>query len=82
MVSSQCFEIARVAKFPTSLSYSCVTMGRNPASQCMQLAQVYTTGHAFRAAMKVKRVSASGSERPSQTIQQRRALKWIVHVVT
>jgi len=39
---SQCFQIAKVANFPTSFSfYSCVTMGRNPAF----------TAHAFRAAI-------------------------------
>jgi len=46
--ASQCFQIARVAKFPTSFSfYSCVAMDRNPAFT------VQATAHAFRAAINL-----------------------------
>jgi len=44
--ASQCFQIARVANFPTSFSfYSCVTMDGNPAFTLL------STAHAFRAAI-------------------------------
>ena len=46
MVASQCFQIARLANFPTSFSFcSCVTMDGNPAFT------VHATAHAFRAAI-------------------------------
>jgi len=45
-VASQCFQMARVANFPTSFSfYSCVTMDGNPAFT------VHATAHAFRTAI-------------------------------
>jgi len=45
-VASQCFQVSRLANFPTSFSfYSCVTMDANPAFT------VHATVHAFRAAI-------------------------------
>ena len=50
--ASQCFQIARVANFSTSLSfYNCVTVGGNPAFTVHVIQ--YATAHAFRAAMKL-----------------------------
>jgi len=47
-VASQCFQVARLANFPTSISfYSCVTMDWNPAFT------VHATAHAFRAAINL-----------------------------
>ena len=47
MVASHCFQIARLANFPTSLSlYTCVIMDENPAIT------VHATAHAFRAAIQ------------------------------
>jgi len=48
-VTSQCFQIARLANFPTSFSfYSCVTIDENPAFT------VHVTERAFRAAISLK----------------------------
>ena len=47
-VASQCFQIDRLANFPTSFSfYSCITMDENPAFA------VHATAHAFRAALNL-----------------------------
>jgi len=47
-VASRCFQIARLANFPTSFSfYSCVTMDGNLAFT------VHATAHAFRAAINL-----------------------------
>jgi len=48
MVASQCFQIAKLANFSTSLSfYSCVTMDGN------SVFTVHATAHAFRAAINL-----------------------------
>jgi len=61
-VASQCFQISRVAHFPTSVScYSCVTMDGSPTFT------VHATAHAFRAAINLnsmlllQQISCSGN---------------------
>ena len=77
--ASQCFQKARVANFPTSLSfYSCITMWRESSfhSACRML---YCVAHAFRATIKLTQCCCHGCADGGWTRRRPQTAKAVGH---